>query len=144
MLSDTLLLHQQPNFPVTIPFLTGVLSDVTLGIYQEKVNCHNPLLNRGAFRQNGGAARNSCLLVTIPFLTGVLSDFLYGIENGIQKVTIPFLTGVLSDFHNYTGYTGVLGHNHLLNRGAFRRSGCSSYFIIVTIPFLTGVLSDLI
>ena len=62
---------------VTIPFLTGVLSD--------------------NFNE-AGTALADC--VTIPFLTGVLSDKKEENMGMYMTVTIPFLTGVLSDKNN--------------------------------------------
>ena len=123
MLSDSHESILKITTGVTIPFLTGVLSDKVVDCEEGPVEMgHNPLLNRGAFR---------------PFSCE---------DPDISKaVTIPFLTGVLSDYSRNYYYLIKNCHNPLLNRGAFRRWVTNHAFSVwVTIPFLTGVLSDLI
>ena len=83
---------------VAIPFITGVLSDGRKFRSKSCPLCHNPLLNRGAFRH------------------------MISIDQHEPYVTIPFLTGVLSDTGGDGIRRGRASHNPLLNRGAFRRN----------------------
>ena len=73
VLSDSHKLEIHVDDKVTIPFLTGVLSDY-VRLFCCDVVCHNPLLNRGAFRPKEETMKKRVYAVTIPFLTGVLSD----------------------------------------------------------------------